>query len=151
MRTIEREIVAAMIYSKDSKLLLGKKNPDSGGVYIDCWHIPGGGIDNGEDRLSAIQREIKEETGIDASVYRAELIDDKGRGESEKTLKTGEKINCKMKFLVYRVDIADKNSEEIELDLADDLEKAIWVEKYELKTLKLTPPSVTLFKRLKLI
>jgi 8-oxo-dGTP pyrophosphatase MutT (NUDIX family) len=27
---------------------MGQKDPNKGGVYSDYWHIPGGGVDNGE-------------------------------------------------------------------------------------------------------
>lgn len=43
------------------------KDVNKGGVYTDCWHIPGGGIEEGEDKNSALMREVKEETGIDIS------------------------------------------------------------------------------------
>jgi len=42
MRTINRDIVSAVILSKDFKILLGKKDPSKGGVYASSWHIPGG-------------------------------------------------------------------------------------------------------------
>lgn len=87
MRKIKRDIVAALIFSKDNKLFQGMKDPEHGGVYSDCWHIPGGGIDEGEDKEKALIREIKEETGIDISNYIIELIDDKGMGESIKKIK----------------------------------------------------------------
>lgn len=41
MREIERQIVSALIFSKDGKLFQGMKDPNKGGVYSDCWHIPG--------------------------------------------------------------------------------------------------------------
>jgi len=152
MRTIHRDIVAAMIFSKDGKLFLGKKHAERGGVYVDCWHIPGGGVDDGESLEVALQREIKEETGIDISRYLIELIDDKGNGESEKILKdTGEKVMCQMHFTVYKVIVDDKSADEIELRLDDDLERAEWVSTEELNNIKLTPPSVELFKRLKIL
>ncbi len=123
-----------------------------GGVYLDCWHIPGGGIDEGEDQKAALIREISEETGIDISSYPIELVDDLGRGESVKTLKdTGEKVVCIMRFYVYKVNINNKNAKEIQISLDDDLVKYQWVTLSELKDLKLTPPSVELFKRLHLI
>lgn len=94
-------------------------------------------------------REIKEETGLDISNYKIELVDDLGRGESEKTLKeTGEKVLCRMRFFVYKVEIADKLADEIGITLGDDLAKFAWTPGPELKNPKLTPPSRELFGRM---
>jgi len=148
MKTINREIVSALIFSKDGKLFQGMKDIQNGGVYSDCWHIPGGGVDEGEDNLSALIREVKEETGIDISHNKLEFIDDIGRGQSEKVLKnTGERVICKMKFNVYKI-ILDKNSNEIPVILEDDLVRYKWTDLNELNDIKLTPPSIELFKRL---
>lgn len=148
MREIERDIVSALIFSKDGKLFQGMKDARKGGVYSDCWHLPGGGIDEGENKEEALKREVREETGIDISKYKIDLIDQEGRGESRKTLKNGEEVLCKMKFFVYKVIIDDKKSEEIKIKLNDDLVNYRWTEIEELKALKLTPPSVELFKKL---
>ncbi|MBT6335075.1 MAG: NUDIX hydrolase, partial [Candidatus Magasanikbacteria bacterium] len=64
MRSISRDIVSAIIISKDNKIFLGRKDPSKGGVYKDCWHLPGGGIEKGETDEDALIREIQEETGI---------------------------------------------------------------------------------------
>ncbi len=148
MRSIKREIVAALIFSKDNKLFQGMKDPEHGGVYLDCWHIPGGGLDEGEDKIAGLIREVFEETGIDISLEKIELVDDLGTGESEKTLKeSGEKVLCHMIFNVYKI-VLSKNSDEININLNDDLVKYRWTDLNDLKNLKLTPPSVELFTRL---
>lgn len=148
MRHIQRDIVSALIFSKDGKLLQGKKHPEKGGVYADRWHIPGGGIDEGEDKIAALIREVKEEVGLDISSAKIELLDDEGRGESEKILKdTGEKVICEMTFNVYRVDLP-QNADEIPLQPIDDLETLQWFSMDELKTAEITPPSEVLFRRL---
>ena len=84
MKTICRDIVSAVIISNDNKILMGKKHPGKGGVYANCWHIPGGGIENQETKMSALKREIQEEVGINISTYKISFLDDKGEGESTK-------------------------------------------------------------------
>lgn len=148
MREIERDIVAAVIIAKDNKILLGKKHADGGGVYIDCWHIPGGGVDDDQDLKSAIVREILEETGIDISNSKIELLDDKGVGQSEKIIpETQEKVMCKMHFNVFKVNL-DKKACDLELKLDDDLAELKWVSMKEMQKMKLTPPSIELFNRI---
>lgn len=124
------------------------KNPKDGGVYSDCWHIPGGGIDDNEEKISSLVREVREETGIEVPPERVELVDDKGRGESEKTPKeTGERVLCKMKFNVYKI-VLDQNANDVSVSLDDDLMKYQWTNLADLKNIKLTPPSVESFTRL---
>ena len=148
MRTIHRTIVSALIFSKDGKILMGMKDPAHGGVYADCWHIPGGGVDEDETQEAALHRELFEEVGIDTGSCKVVLADDQGTGETEKTLKeTGERVLCNMQFNVYRVDV-DQNAADIETKTSDDLVKLEWVDLKQLGNYKLTPPSIALFKRL---
>jgi len=148
MREIERDIVSALIFSKDGKLFQGMKNAKKGGVYSDCWHLPGGGVNDGENKEEALKREVKEETGIDISQYKIDLIDQEGRGESRKILKSGEEVLCKMKFFVYKIEIGDKKSSKILVNLNDDLMEYRWTDLKDLPNIKLTPPSLELFKKL---
>lgn len=151
MREINREIVSAVIISRDNKIFLGKKSEKTGQVYGGCWAIPGGGIDPGEDNLTALKREIMEETTIDASDAKIELVDDKKTGTSEKILKdTGEKVLCHMRFHDYKITL-NNNSNEIKTNTDREFEKSGWFTIEEIKTLKLTPPSEELFKMMGLI
>ena len=146
MRTIQRDIVAAVIVSKDEKILQGLGVPD--GVYPGCWRIPGGGIETGESREEALIREVLEETGIDIASYSLELVDDSETGVSEKTLReTIEKVLCEMHFIDYRV-IIPYNAENIPLKPADDIIECRWVVPEDLKKIPLTPPSEKLFRKL---
>ena len=147
MRTIQRDIVTGLIFSKDGKLLQARKNPKGGGVYADCWHIPGGGSEAGESLEQALTREMREEVGLDLSVLTITLVDDIGRGISEKTLPTGEKVSCEMKFYIYRVDLPT-DAADTKVTVGDDIQQYRWTELAELTTLKITPPSTELFKRL---
>jgi 8-oxo-dGTP pyrophosphatase MutT (NUDIX family) len=149
MKTISRNIVSALIFSKDNKLFMGKKDPQGQGVYADCWHIPGGGVDAGETFQAALVREIKEETGIDISKYNTNKLNYVDHGTSEKVLKdTGEKVFCEMTFNIFKITISDKTADEILVKLEDDLIQYKWFGLAELKSIKVTPPSVRLFRTL---
>lgn len=139
MREIFRTIVSALIWSKDGKLLMGRKDPLQGGVFFDCWHIPGGGINDGEAFDTALKREVLEETGLDISQYKIRPLPFVGHGEAEKILKeTGEKVLCKMEFNRFEI-VLDKNSDDIGLNPTDDLIEMRWFSKEELSTIKQIP------------
>jgi 8-oxo-dGTP pyrophosphatase MutT (NUDIX family) len=146
MRTIERNIVSAVIIARDGKLILGHKNDI--GVYPDCWGIFGGGIEEGESQRTALNREVLEESGIDISKYPALLVQE-SIGESEKTLReTNERVFVKMKFFTYKVIIDDMDADSIKVTINHEHLEYKWFEILELKNLKLPPPSIDLFKKL---
>lgn len=132
--------MSAFVFSKDGKLLMGKKDPSKGGVYPNVWHIPGGGVDEGEDLLEAIIREVQEEVGIDITSHAPALLHQKGSGVSEKLLKdTGEKVLCYMEFNRFEVHINDKMADEIEVRLGDDLVSVQWFDREELQHVEQIP------------
>jgi 8-oxo-dGTP pyrophosphatase MutT (NUDIX family) len=139
MREIQRKIASAIIFSKNGKILMGKKDPAKGGVYPDCWHIPGGGMEEGETLEQALRREVLEETGIDVSSYKIKFIPIANSGVAEKTLKTGERVLCHMEFNVFEVNINDQEAEDILLTPADDLVEIRWFSLEELKDVKQIP------------
>lgn len=145
MREITRETVCAVIVSKDKKVLFGRKDKNGGGVYSDCWHSPGGGIDEGETLEEALRRETREEVGINLDDTIFALLDDKGKGSSKKRLASGEEVLCHMTFNVYLVR-HNKNSAEIKVMLSDDLVEYGWFDQDEMKELKLVPAGVELFR-----
>ena len=146
MRTIERDIVGAFIFSSDDYLLLGKSR--KGGVYQDTWIIPGGGIEEGETKLEAACRETIEEVGIDITNWPMEYIEANITGESEKTLRdTGERILVKMRFYNYVVR-SPKHHTDIEIICEDDIAEASWHHKNTLASVKLTEAEVISLKQL---
>src|SRR5437870_9549491 len=103
MRKFKKEVAAAVILSEDDRVLMGMKKPNSTGVYIGYWVLPGGVVDEEKTYLETFHEEVRDETGLDLSAYEPELVDDTGEDEAELTLSTGERILYQMKFNTYRV------------------------------------------------
>lgn len=136
MRTVERTIVGGFIFSKDGYILLGKSA--SGGVYSDNWLIPGGGIEPGETKLQAVKREVLEETGVDISDATITPLKEVSLGESQKTLKDGQRVLVKMEFYDFVVELPYPASE-IDLVGGDDFESPQWHAVTDLKDLNIGP------------
>jgi 8-oxo-dGTP pyrophosphatase MutT (NUDIX family) len=138
MRTIQRDIVGAFIFSNDDHILLGKGQP--GSVYPDTWVVPGGGIEPGETRLQAIIREVQEEMTLDISKAAITEITEVLTGESEKTLRdTKERVLVEMRFHDFVVRF-DAPAKDIAATASDDLSKAKWLPISELPKLAITQP-----------
>lgn len=56
----------AFIFNRSGKVLIIHRT-ETAPSKPNCWDLPGGGIDFGEDPLKSIKREIKEETGLEIS------------------------------------------------------------------------------------
>ncbi len=52
MRTIQRDIAGALLFSNDGRVLIGKNV--KGGVYEDLWVAPGGGIDISDATIESV-------------------------------------------------------------------------------------------------
>lgn len=151
MREIRRTIVSALIFSNDNKILMGRKDPLKGGVYSDCWHLPGGGVDEGETLERALRREVFEEVEIDVAPYAPLLLPQKGSGVSEKTLATGEAVLCRMEFNYFRIVVSDRSASEIKLRLNDDIIETRWFGMDELPHVQQIPGGKEFFQELELI
>lgn len=148
MRTITRDIVGALIISSDNKVLLGRTAPKAGGVYSGKWVIPGGGIEPGETKLQALQREVREETQLDITGLKPELVDDAASGESEKNLKeTGERVLVKMQFIDYRI-VLNEPAAKSGAAPTEELVELVWVAFGDLPSTDLSPPTIELLKKL---
>lgn len=71
MKKRYRPNVAAILQRADAKLLIAQRSD-----HPDCWQFPQGGIDDGEDALAAVQREILEEIALPSSAYR--IVEQRG-------------------------------------------------------------------------
>jgi 8-oxo-dGTP pyrophosphatase MutT (NUDIX family) len=146
MRTIERNIVGAFIFSSDNKVLLGHNK--KGGVYQNQLIVPGGGIEEGETELAAVKREVIEETGIDISNATITRIEGTSSGESEKTLRdTGERVVMKMTFHDFKVQLPIASSE-VRLAFEDDYAEAQWYTPSELAQAEIGPATEATLRKL---
>ena len=58
------ELVAAIIQDEQGRILVSQRALDSK-VYPGKWQIPGGKVEPGEECLTALKREVKEETDLE--------------------------------------------------------------------------------------
>lgn len=146
MRTINRTIVGAFVFSSDDKVLLGLMA--AGGAYDGLWVIPGGGVDEGETTLQALHREFMEEAGLDLSGYEAKRTDPTEKTDTrEKTLaETGEQVVVNMRFVDYEVHI-DKPASQLPVTPNDEFNRLAWTPVAELPRLKMSPVTQGFFKR----
>lgn len=133
---MERDIVGAFLFSKDDKILLGEV-----GVFPGTRAVPGGGIEPGETKELAVQREVLEETGIDITGQDVTLVPGFTVDSSEKTLRdTGEKVLVHMKFFDFIIRL-NKNADELPSGGLDDFRDAQWYAAEDLASIRLSPPT----------
>lgn len=145
MRSIRRDIVGAFIVSNDGYLLLG--HSASGGVYPDYVIVPGGGLEEGESKHEALIREILEETSLDIRDAQIELVNDTESGQSEKTLRGGERVLVHMSFNDFHVRMS-KAVADLPLKAGDDFAEPQWVAVRDLPNLKLVESTKVTLKKL---
>jgi 8-oxo-dGTP pyrophosphatase MutT (NUDIX family) len=138
LREVDRLIASLIIVSGDGKILMGRKDPTKGGVYPDAWHIPGGGVNKGESLEDAARREGQEETGIDLADAKLAPLSFIGRGETTKTLPSGERVWCSMTFNRFEARL-NRPAAEVKANPTDDLIELRWFEPDELASVKQIP------------
>jgi len=133
MRT--RIIVSAIIENSKGEILIGRKHANRG-VYLDAWHIPGGGIKEGERIEEGLKREVKEETNLEITDIQPIHFSD----DITTRIQDGQTEEIQMIFLEFKCKTETEN-----FSPSDDLEVLKWIPKSEIKNYKLTPPGEKLF------
>jgi 8-oxo-dGTP diphosphatase len=124
-----RVVVTAFI-EKDGKVLLGQKRKGVG-PYPDTWHLPGGGVNLGDESIDeAIIREVKEETGLDMESVERVVFD-----EDYEPDKHGEMTHYI--FLVYKM-----TAKSFKAKAADDIVELRWFDRKLLVDLPLPRPLI---------
>jgi len=65
MASYRPNVAAILRRPKNGKIFLGERVDHRG-----CWQFPQGGVDPGEDLISALHREVEEEIGVPPEQYR---------------------------------------------------------------------------------
>lgn len=118
-----REVTAAVIF-REGKILLARRGPQS--KLAGFWEFPGGKVEPGESYQECLERELKEELGIQAIA--GEII-----GQSKYQYDHGS-------FIIIAI-LAEMIGDEIELKVHDMLD---WVNPSELAGYELAPADIPL-------
>lgn len=135
---LERQIASVVVFSRDGRMLLGRKDPTVGGVYPGAWHIPGGGVEGSETLEETACRETREETGLHLRPDQLIELPGSGGGETEKTLKDDSKVWCIMTFHQFEARL-DEDAVHVKLTPGDDLVELRWFSRNELPALTFIP------------
>lgn len=136
LRAVTRIIASTVLISSDGKILMGRK--DKGGVYSNAWHIPGGGVKDGETLVAAAAREVLEETGLEVPEREFVALEKVWHGADAKTLKTGERVWANMEFNHFEVRF-DKPAAQLTARATGDLIDLTWFSRAELKKVEHIP------------
>ncbi|MCL4374936.1 NUDIX domain-containing protein [Patescibacteria group bacterium] len=135
-KVMKSRIVASVIIEKDGKILLGRKKPGTF-PYPNCWIIIGGGVRLEKETVEeGLRREVREEANIEiADLKKLEFAED------NEPNKHGEMTHYL--FLTYLARYQSGTPTP-----GDDVNELRWFSKQELKTIKISRPSIIRFKQL---
>lgn len=137
MADVRIRVSAYALVQEEGRLLLARLSQSSPVFAPGLWHLPGGGIDPGEQPVEALARELREETGRELA--RARLVDARtyavGRGG----------VDWHLTGLFYAVELKGADPEDgvpevVEADGSTDAVR--WIPLSELRDPMLSPAAV---------
>jgi nucleoside triphosphatase len=134
-----RVIVVVIINNSRGEFLICKK-PKNLGIFPGQWALPGGGIEEKEKMLEAVEREVKEETGLRVSEITPLYFTD---DLQKKYLRSGTVEKHYMIYLYFRARAADDR-----VKLGEEFEDYSWVKIADLGKFDLNKATVKTFKKL---
>ncbi|MER6603576.1 NUDIX domain-containing protein [Streptomyces parvus] len=114
---VRKRVSAYAIAVRDDRLLLARLSDASPVFMPGLWHLPGGGIDPGEQPVEALARELLEETGLE--LVEAHLLD----ARTYSARRNG--VSWSLTALFYAVALGEGEPTVTEVD--GSTEAAVWV------------------------
>ncbi|MGZ5403168.1 MAG: NUDIX domain-containing protein [Nocardioides sp.] len=120
--TPKRQRVAAYaVIVRDDRILLSRLSPLV--TADELWTLPGGGLDHGEDPRDAVIREIREETGLDATISDTARV---YSAHMPQAWRSGRRVNAHAVRIVYDGWVALGSPEPRVLEIDGSTIEAAW-------------------------